>query len=57
MSVPQIAVLRTLMRTSLGPSFGSGISSIQMPGARCDLTSAFMTDVTRDGGGDSEESG
>src|SRR5512134_1514644 len=42
MSVPQIAVLRIRIRTSLCPTAGSGTSSIQMPGARRDLTSAFM---------------
>src|SRR5512139_1767279 len=42
MSVPQIAVLVTLIRTSLGPTLGSGISSIQIPGSAFALTSAFM---------------
>src|ERR1700732_3570898 len=42
MSVPQIAVLAISINTSLGPTFGSGVSSSQMPGAACCLTSAFM---------------
>src|SRR5512137_1464618 len=42
MSVPQIAVLPTLISTSLGPTLGSGISSIQMPGSAFAFTSAFM---------------
>ncbi len=42
MSVPQIAVLPTLISTSLGPTLGSGMSSIQMPGSAFALTSAFM---------------
>src|SRR5580704_1952202 len=42
MSVPQIAVLAISINTSLGPTFGSGMSSSQMPGAACCLTSAFM---------------
>src|SRR5215469_8255568 len=42
MSVPQIAVLAISMSTSLGPTFGSGMSVSQMPGAACCLTSAFM---------------
>src|SRR5579862_2037325 len=42
MSVPQIAVLAISISTSLGPTFGSGMSSSQMPGAACCLTSAFM---------------
>src|SRR5215469_11554821 len=42
MSVPQIAVLAISMSTSLGPTLGSGMSSSQMPGCACCLTSAFM---------------
>src|SRR5215469_6438523 len=42
MSVPQMAVFATSMSTSLGPTLGSGMSSSQMPGAACCLTSAFM---------------
>src|SRR5262245_3635753 len=42
MSVPQIAVLRIRIMTSFGPTLGSGTFSSQMPGVRCDLTSAFM---------------
>src|SRR5580658_1787219 len=42
MSVPQIAVLAISMSTSLCPTAGSGMSSSQMPGAACCLTSAFM---------------
>src|ERR1700733_4281615 len=42
MSVPQMAVLAISISTSLGPTFGSGISLSQMPGAACSLTSAFM---------------
>src|ERR1700752_1504654 len=34
MSVPQIAVLRMRMSTSLGPTWGLGASVIQMPGSR-----------------------
>src|SRR6185437_4596889 len=45
MSVPQIAVLATSMSTSFGPTLGSGISSSQMPGCACCLTSAFMRSV------------
>src|ERR1700733_14020877 len=41
-SVPQIAVFATSMSTSFGPTFGSGMSLSQMPGAACSLTSAFM---------------
>src|SRR5438309_4217591 len=44
MSVPQIAVLAISISTSLGPTLGSGISSSQMPGAACCLTSAFIVD-------------
>src|SRR2546430_10265227 len=42
MSVPQIAVLAISISTSLGPTLGSGMSSSQIPGAACCLTSAFM---------------
>src|SRR6516164_8830463 len=42
MSVPQIAVFAISMSTSLGPTWGSGISSSQMPGFACCLTRAFM---------------
>src|SRR5882757_7167103 len=42
MSVPQIAVLAISINTSLGPTLGSGMSSSQIPGAACCLTSAFM---------------
>src|SRR5688572_8965159 len=42
MSVPQIAVLRTLMSTSLWPTRGSGMSCSQMPGSARALTRAFM---------------
>src|SRR5580704_14989 len=42
MSVPQIAVLAISMSTSLCPTVGSGMSSSQMPGVECCLTSAFM---------------
>ena len=42
MSVPQIAVFAISMSTSFGPTLGSAISSSQMPGFACCLTSAFM---------------
>src|SRR6516225_3995653 len=42
MSVPQIAVFAISMSTSLGPTWGSGISSSQIPGFACCLTRAFM---------------
>src|SRR6266853_4688408 len=42
MSVPQIAVLAISISTSLWPTLGSGMSSSQIPGAACCLTSAFM---------------
>src|SRR6266478_659437 len=42
MSVPQIAVLAISISTSLWPTLGSGMSSRQIPGAACCLTSAFM---------------
>src|SRR2546429_2994432 len=42
MAVPQIAVLAISISTSLGPTLGSGMSSSQIPGAACCLTSAFM---------------
>jgi hypothetical protein len=42
MSVPQIAVFAILMSTSLGPTFGSSMSFIQMPGFASLLTSAFI---------------
>src|SRR4029077_20315909 len=48
MSVPQIAVLAISIMTSLGPTFGSGMSSSQIPGAACCLTSAFMVVVLPD---------
>src|SRR5690348_12325324 len=41
-SVPQIAVLSTLISTSLGPTSGTGASSIQMPRPASRLTSAFI---------------
>src|SRR5688572_22223454 len=41
MSVPQIAVFAILMSTSLGPTFGTSMSFIQMPGLASLLTSAF----------------
>src|SRR6185437_16864370 len=41
MSVPQIAVLPISISTSLWPTFGSGTSSSQIPGAASFLTSAF----------------
>src|SRR6188508_3531868 len=47
MSVPQIAVLRIWIRTSLAPSFGSGISLSQIPGARSAFTSAFICSTPR----------
>src|SRR5688572_10062634 len=47
MSVPQIAVLRMRIRTSLAPSFGSGISCSQIPGARSAFTSAFICSTPR----------
>src|SRR5579862_2380313 len=43
MSVPQIAVLAISISTSLCPTLGSGMSSSQIPGAACCLTSAFMS--------------
>src|SRR6186713_1986360 len=46
MSVPQIAVLPTLISTSLGPTLGSGMSCIQMPGSAFALTSAFMLGIS-----------
>src|SRR6185295_6185776 len=42
MSVPQIAVLPILISTSFGPTFGTSMSFIQMPGFASLLTSAFM---------------
>ena len=39
-SVPQIEVLRTSIRTSLGPTSGSGMSCIQIPGSGLALTRA-----------------
>ena len=42
MSVPQIAVLRMRISTSLGPMVGSATSISQMPGSALALTSAFM---------------
>src|SRR5215470_15948547 len=51
MSVPQIAVLAISIRASFGPTFGSGMSSSQMPGAACCLTSAFMGTFAGRGGG------
>src|SRR5579863_4246524 len=42
MSVPQMAVLAISMSTSLGPTFGSGMSLSQIPGAACSFTSAFI---------------
>src|SRR6056297_2831826 len=41
-SVPQMAVLDTSMRTSLWPTSGSAMSSSQMPGSASFFTSAFM---------------
>ena len=41
-SVPQMPVLWTRIRTSLGPVVGSGISSSQRPASDRLLTSAFM---------------
>ena len=41
-SVPQIAVLRILISTSLGPISGTGTCSIQMPGSGLLLTRAFI---------------
>src|SRR5579864_4102590 len=43
MSVPQIAVFAISISTSLCPTLGSGMSSSQIPGAACCLTSAFMS--------------
>src|SRR3954452_16891440 len=42
MSVPQIAVFAILMSTSLGPTLGTSMSFIQMPGLASLLTSAFI---------------
>src|ERR1700676_3023044 len=42
MSVPQMAERWILMRTSLCPTVGSGMSCIQIPGSARALTSAFM---------------
>ncbi len=42
MSVPQMAVLPILMSTSLGPTLGTSMSFIQMPGLASLFTSAFM---------------
>ena len=42
MSVPQMAEVWMRIRTSLGPIVGTGTSSIQSPGSRLLLTSAFM---------------
>ncbi|GAA3209727.1 hypothetical protein GCM10020256_07200 [Streptomyces thermocoprophilus] len=42
-SVPQIPVRSTLMRTSPGPTAGSGTSMSQSPGSAFCLTSAFTT--------------
>src|SRR5450631_3041663 len=54
MSVPQMLAWRTRMRTSLGPTSGTGTSFIQMPGSRLALTSALMSvddsQRTTDGG-------
>ena len=41
-SVPQMAVLRMRISTSLMPISGTGASSSQRPGAACFLTSAFI---------------
>src|SRR6186713_249865 len=43
MSVPQMAVLAISISTSLGPTFGSGTSSNQMPGAASFFTNAFIS--------------
>src|SRR5690349_10162617 len=43
MSVPQIAVLPILMSTSLGPTLGTSMSRIQMPGFASLFTSAFIS--------------
>jgi len=42
MSVPQIAVLWILINTSLGPTFGTSMSFIQMPGLASLFTNAFI---------------
>jgi hypothetical protein len=42
MSVPQMAVLPILISTSLGPTPGTSMSFIQMPGFASLLTSAFI---------------
>src|SRR6185369_1615539 len=47
MSVPQIAVLRMRISTSLGPTAGLGPSVIQMPGSRRALASVLMRQVYR----------
>src|SRR5579871_5477192 len=41
-SVPQIAVFSILISTSLGPTSGTGTSSIQMPCSGLTLTKAFI---------------
>ena len=43
-SVPQIAALRTLINTSVGPISGIGTSSIQMPDSAFAFTSDFISD-------------
>src|SRR5512134_1140175 len=43
MSVPQIAVLRIRISTSLGPASGFGNSPSQMPGRGSALINAFMS--------------
>src|ERR671911_324257 len=42
MSVPQMAVLRMRISTSLGPGSGRGSSPSQIPGSGFDLINAFM---------------
>src|SRR3982751_5988970 len=45
-SVPQIEACFTLIRTSLGPTSGTGTSCISKPGADLDLTTACMVLLT-----------
>jgi hypothetical protein len=45
MSVPQMAVLPTLIRISLWPTSGTGISSIQIPTSGFAFTNAFIFSI------------
>src|SRR5512132_845453 len=46
-SVPQIPVFRTWMRTSFGPTSGTGTSWSESPGSGRAFTSAFMRPSVR----------